>query len=153
LRGSPEELKEAGEKNPDGPAVFVSQVIEGGKGPTFLLTTLRSSMAGFDHNPTINAILAGRLQKFQQFKRRCRRIAESTLYRVSSRPQQPTDKSPKSPPILAPESDDGLLGKTNTTPDHMEPFVAKAPDKKPEPHRTATNRVTGGTDGSLCRWR
>ena len=49
------EMKEAGEKNPDTQPVFVSQMIEGGKGTVFYVSTLRSSMAGFDHKKARNA--------------------------------------------------------------------------------------------------
>jgi hypothetical protein len=49
--------KEAGEKNPDTQPVLVSQVVEGTKGTTFYVTTLRSSLAGFDKNPTMREIL------------------------------------------------------------------------------------------------
>jgi len=49
--------KEAGEKNPDTAPVFVSQVVEGNKGAIFYVSTLRSSMGGFDHNPTTKEIL------------------------------------------------------------------------------------------------
>lgn len=51
------EVKEAGEKNPDTQPVLVSQVIEGTKGTTFYVTTLRSSLAGFDKNPTAREVL------------------------------------------------------------------------------------------------
>jgi hypothetical protein len=51
------ELKEAGERNPDTQPVLVSQVIEGTKGTTFYVTSLRSSLSGFDKNPTAKDIL------------------------------------------------------------------------------------------------
>src|SRR5262249_4391760 len=51
------DLKEAGERNPNTAPVFVSQVVEGGKGTTFYVTTLRSSLGGFDRNPTTREIL------------------------------------------------------------------------------------------------
>jgi hypothetical protein len=49
--------KEAGEKNPDTQPQLVSQVIEGTRGTTFYVTTLRSSLGGFDKNPTMREIL------------------------------------------------------------------------------------------------
>jgi hypothetical protein len=49
--------KEAGEKNPDTQPVLVSQVVEGTKGTTFYVTTLRGSLAGFDKNPTMREVL------------------------------------------------------------------------------------------------
>jgi hypothetical protein len=51
------ELKEAGEKSSDTQTVLVSQVVEGTKGITFYVTALRSSLAGFDKNPSIRDIL------------------------------------------------------------------------------------------------
>lgn len=51
------EVKEAGEKNPDTQPVLVSQVIEGTKGTTFYVTSLRSSLGGFDKNPTARDVL------------------------------------------------------------------------------------------------
>jgi len=51
------EVKEAGEKNPDTQPVLVSQVVEGTKGTTFYVTTLRSSLGGFDKNPTAREVL------------------------------------------------------------------------------------------------
>lgn len=51
------ETKEAREKNPDTQPLLVSQVIEGTKGTTFYVTSLRSSLSGFDKNPTNREIL------------------------------------------------------------------------------------------------
>jgi hypothetical protein len=51
------EIKAAAEKNPNAHPTLVSQVVEGGTGSTFYISTLRSSMGGFDKNPTIQEIL------------------------------------------------------------------------------------------------
>jgi len=51
------ETKEAGEKNPDTQPLLVSQVVEGTRGTTFYITSLRSSLGGFDKNPTVREIL------------------------------------------------------------------------------------------------
>jgi len=51
------EAKDAGESNPNTQPLLVSQVIEGGKGTVFYVTGLRSSLGGFDHNPTTKEIL------------------------------------------------------------------------------------------------
>jgi hypothetical protein len=51
------EIKEAGEKNPDTQPLLVSQVVEGTRGTTFYITALRSSLSGFDKNPTVREIL------------------------------------------------------------------------------------------------
>ncbi len=76
------EMKAAGEKNPDTQPVFVSQVVEGSKGATFYVSTLRSSMGGFDHNPTMREILGEEgFKKFQQINADAVETAESSLYR------------------------------------------------------------------------
>jgi quinol monooxygenase YgiN len=66
------EIKEAGEKNTDTQAVLVSQVIEGTKGTTFYVTSLRSSLSGFDKNPTLHDILGD-----EGFKKFLKASAES----------------------------------------------------------------------------
>jgi antibiotic biosynthesis monooxygenase (ABM) superfamily enzyme len=67
FEGLLKEIKEAGEKNPDMQPFLVSQVIEGTKGTTFYVTSLRSSLAGFDKNPTLHDILGDEgFKKFQK---------------------------------------------------------------------------------------
>ena len=127
-------MKEAGEKNPDAQPVFVSQVIEGGKGTTFYVTTLRSSMAGFDHNPTMKDILGeDGYKKFQQVNADAVEIAESALYRFSPELSNPPDEVAKvAADFWHPKAMMASSAKTKTTPKiTMEPVVAKAPDKKP----------------------
>ncbi len=51
------ELKEVGEKNSETQTVMVSQVVEGTKGTTFYVTSLRGSLGGFDKNPSARDIL------------------------------------------------------------------------------------------------
>jgi hypothetical protein len=51
------EVKEVAEKNSDTQPVLISQVVEGTKGTTFYVTSLRSSLGGFDKNPTARDIL------------------------------------------------------------------------------------------------
>jgi len=73
------DVKEAVQKNPDTQSLFISQVIEGAKGATFYVSSLRSSMAGFDHNPTLRDILGDEgLKKFQQINADAVEITEST---------------------------------------------------------------------------
>ncbi len=123
------EMKEAGEKNPDTQPVFVSQVIEGGKGATFYVSTLRSSMGGFDHNPTLREILGDEgLKKFQQINADAVETAESTLYRFNPELSNPPDEVAKvamdfwrpKPLIVA-------AAKPRTA---MQPDAAKEPVKK-----------------------
>jgi quinol monooxygenase YgiN len=74
------EIKEAGEKNPDAQTVLVSQVIEGTKGTTFYVTSLRSSLGGFDKNPTLHDILGDEgFKKFQKANAESVSGAESAI--------------------------------------------------------------------------
>ena len=90
------EVKEAAEKNPDTQTVFVSQVVEGGKGAIFYVSTLRSSMGGFDHNPTAREILGEEgFKKFTQINADTVEVAESTLYRFNPEISNPPDEVAK----------------------------------------------------------
>lgn len=127
-------VKEAGEKNPEAQPVFVSQVIEGGKGTVFYVSTLRSSMGGFDHNPTIKEILGeDGYKKFQQINAEAVEIAESTLYRFSPELSNPPDEVAKvAADFWHPKATMTASAKTKTAPKStMEPVVQKEPAKKP----------------------
>ena len=127
-------MKEAGEKNPDAQPVFVSQVIEGGKGTIFYVTTLRSSMAGFDHNPTMKDMLGeDGYKKFQQISADSVEIAESTLYRFSPDLSNPPEEVAKvASDFWHPKAAMAATTKTKMAPKtSIEPVVAKEPDKKP----------------------
>jgi hypothetical protein len=124
------DMKEAGEKNPDTQPVLVSQVIEGGKGAIFYLSTLRSSMGGFDHNPTVREILGEEgFKKYQQISAEAIEVADSTLYRFNPELSNPPEEvakvamdfwRPKTPLVAA--------AKPRTA---MEPDATKEPPKKP----------------------
>lgn len=93
------EMKEAGEKNPNTQPVYVSQVVEGGRGTTFYVSTLRSSLAGFDHNLTMAEILGAEgYKKFQQISADTVETADSTLYRISPELSNPPDEVVKVAP-------------------------------------------------------
>lgn len=78
------EAKEAGEKNSNAAPLFVSQVIEGGKGTTFYVTSLRSSLGGFDKNPTLRDILGEEgYKRFLQVNTEAVEETQSTLFRFS----------------------------------------------------------------------
>jgi len=127
-------MKEAGEKNPDAQPVFVSQVIEGGKGTIFYVSTLRSSMAGFDHNPTMKDMLGeDGYKKFLQINSEAVEIAESTLYRFDPDLSNPPDEVAKvASDFWHPKAMMAASTKTKIAPKTaIEPVVAKAPDKKP----------------------
>jgi hypothetical protein len=87
------EMKETTEKNPNVQPAFVSQVIEGTKGTTFYVSTLRTSIGGFDHNPTMRELLGEEsYKKFQQINADAVESAESTLLRfdpdISNPPEE-----------------------------------------------------------------
>jgi hypothetical protein len=87
------ELEQAGEKNPDARPVLVSQAVEGTKGTTFYITTLRSSLAGFDKNPTGRELLGEEgYRKFQQSNAENVEGAESSLNRFSAELSNPAEE-------------------------------------------------------------
>jgi hypothetical protein len=87
------EAKEAGEKAANAQPLFVSQVVEGSKGPTFYVTSLRTSLGGFDKNPTIRDILGEEgFKKFQQVNAESVDHTESTLFRFSPELSNPPEE-------------------------------------------------------------
>jgi len=109
------EVKEAAEKNPQTQPVFVSQVVEGSKGNIYYVSTLRSSLAGFDHNPTMLEILGDEgYRKFQQINADAVEIADSALYRIVPELSNPPDEVVK------------------VAPDFWHPKPMMAPMAKPE---------------------
>ncbi len=87
------EAKEAGEKAANAPPLLVSQVIEGGKGTTFYVTSLRTSLGAFDKNPTIRDILGEQgYKKFLQVNAESVEQTESTLFRFSPELSNPPEE-------------------------------------------------------------
>src|SRR5467141_161429 len=87
------EMKEAGEKAANTQPVLVSQVVEGSKGTTFYVTSLRSSLGGFDKNPTIRDILGEEgYKKFLQVNAESVEQTESTLFRFSPELSNPPEE-------------------------------------------------------------
>ena len=124
------DTKEAGEKNPDTAPVFVSQVIEGSKGAVFYVSTLRSSMGGFDHNPTNKEILGEEgFKKFQQISAEAVEVADSTLYRFDPTISNPPEEVAKvAMDFWRPKAVIVAAAKPRTA---MEPDAAKDAPKKP----------------------
>ena len=124
------EMKEAAEKNADTQPVFVSQVIEGGKGATFYVSTLRSSMGGFDHNPTMREILGDEgFKKFQQINADAVETADSTLFRFNPELSNPPEEVAKvAMDFWRPKAVMAAAAKPKTS---LEPVAAKEPTKKP----------------------
>jgi hypothetical protein len=125
------DVKEAAEKNADTQTVFVSQVVEGSKGATFYVSTLRSSMAGFDHNPTLREILGDDgLKKYQQISADSVEIADSTLFRINPELSNPPEEVAKvAMDFWHPKALMASVAKPKTT---VEPASAKEPIKKPQ---------------------
>ena len=87
------EAKEAGEKTADTQTLLVSQVIEGSKGTTFYISGVRSSMGGFDHNPTTHEILGEEgYKKFLQISAESVEGTESALYHFSPELSNPPEE-------------------------------------------------------------
>jgi quinol monooxygenase YgiN len=85
-------LKAAGEQNPNTQPVLVSQVIEGGKGTTFYVTTLRTGLAGFDNNPTMRDFLGEEgYKKFMQMSAETVENTQSAIYRFSPELSSPSE--------------------------------------------------------------
>ena len=124
------EMKEAGEKNPNTQPVYVSQVVEGGRGTTFYVSTLRSSLAGFDHNLTMAEILGEEgYKKFQQISADAVETADSVLYRISPELSNPPEEVAKvAPDFWHPKAMMAATAKPKAA--AMQP-AAKEPVKKP----------------------
>jgi hypothetical protein len=87
------DAKAAGEQMANTQPVLVSQVIEGGMGTTFYISSLRSSLGGFDKNPTIREILGEEgYKKFLQMSADSIESSESAVYRFSAELSNPTEE-------------------------------------------------------------
>lgn len=87
------EAKEAGEKMASAQPLFVSQVVEGTRGATYYVTSLRTSLGGFDKNPTLREILGEEgFKKFQQVSAEAFEQTESALYRFSPELSNPPEE-------------------------------------------------------------
>ena len=79
------DLKTAGEQAANTQPLFVSQVIEGGDGTIFYVSSLRTSMSGFDNNPTIREILGEEgYKRFLQVSADSVEGTESSILRFSA---------------------------------------------------------------------
>ena len=87
------EVKAAGENNANTQPVLVSQVVEGGKGTVFYITGLRSSLGGFDKNPTMKEVLGEEgYKKFQQAAAETVERTESMIFRFSPELSNPSEE-------------------------------------------------------------
>jgi hypothetical protein len=128
------DLKEAGERNPNTAPVFISQVVEGGKGTTFYVSTLRSSLGGFDRNPTTREILGDEgYKKYLQTNADIVETTESTLYRFSPELSNPPEEVAKVAANFWRPKSAGAASASATKPNSaaVQPTAAKDPVKKP----------------------
>lgn len=87
------EAKAAGEHNANTQPVLVSQVVEGGKGTIFYITGLRSSLGGFDKNPTLKDILGE--EAYKKWQEKAAEIIDSTesmIFRFSPELSNPPEE-------------------------------------------------------------
>ncbi|MGA8142321.1 MAG: hypothetical protein WB987_00340 [Candidatus Acidiferrales bacterium] len=86
------EFKAAGEKAANTQPLFVSQAIEGSKGTVFYVSSLRSSLAGFDNNPTMRELLGEEgYKKFLHVNAEAVEEADSALFRIVPELSNPPD--------------------------------------------------------------
>jgi hypothetical protein len=84
--------KEAAEKMASTQPVLVSQAVEGNKGLVYYITTLRSSLGGFDNNPSTKDILGEEgYKKFLQVNAEAVEEPIFTLYRFNAELSNPPD--------------------------------------------------------------
>jgi len=131
------EAKERGDRNPDAQPLLVSQLAEGGSGAAYYLTGLRSSLGGFDKNPTLKDIVGEEtFAKLQKISAESVESSESGVYRfrpdMSYPPQEVSDVAadywqPK--PAMAAAAKP--KAKTPSGAEATSAAAAKQPDAKP----------------------
>lgn len=90
FEGLLKEAKAAGEQNANTQPLLVSQVIEGGRGTTFYVTSLRSGLGGFDNNPTMREVLGDDgYKKFLQVSADTIENTQSAIFRFSAELSNP----------------------------------------------------------------
>jgi len=129
------QAKEAGEKTANTQPLFVSQVVEGSKGATYYVTSLRSSLGGFDKNPTLQEILGEEgFKKFQQVSAEAVEQTESTLLRFSPELSNPPEQiASASVEFWHPKSMMAAAAKPKTATaktDEMKPATEKQKEKE-----------------------
>ncbi len=87
------EYKATGEQAANAQPLLVSQVIEGAKGTTFYVSSLRPSLGGFDNNPSMKDILGeDGYKKFLQMSSGAIEDSQSALYRYSAELSNPPEQ-------------------------------------------------------------
>lgn len=84
------EMKTAWEANPNTQPVLISQVVDGGEGSTFYISTLRTNFGGFDKTPTTKEILGEEgYKRFTQISQEAVEGSASGIYRFSAELSSP----------------------------------------------------------------
>jgi len=87
------DIKEANDKAADTQPFLISQVVEGGKGATYYITSLRTALGGFDKNPTLREILSDEsFKKFLQVSSDAVAETSSMLFRFDPELSNPTEE-------------------------------------------------------------
>jgi len=130
------DAKEATEKNPNTQPLFISQVVEGSKGTTFYVTSLRSSLGGFDHNPSIHDILGDEgYKKFLQVNADAVETADATLYRFSPELSNPPEEVAKvAADFWRPKAMMAATAKPKTPGAALEPAAQKEKESAKKPN-------------------
>ncbi len=90
------EAKAASEQMANTQPLLISQSVEGTKGTIFYITALRSSLGGFDKNPTMREMLGEEgYKKYSQVNAEAVEGTESALYRFSPALSSPTEEIAK----------------------------------------------------------
>jgi len=90
------EAKAASEQMANTQPLLISQSAEGTKGTIFYVTALRSSLGGFDKNPTMREVLGEEgYRKYSQVNAEAVEGTESALYRFSPALSSPTEEVAK----------------------------------------------------------
>lgn len=127
------EAKEAGEKNPNTQPLLVSQAVEGNKGTVFYVTSFRSSLGGFDNNPTMREILGEEgFKKFQKVNEESVDSAEFALYRLSPALSNPPEEIAKVAADFWQAKPKVEAAAAKHKPAAVEPAKMKEPAEKPK---------------------
>jgi len=90
------EAKAASEQMANTQPLLISQSVEGTKGTIFYITALRSSLGGFDKNPSMREMLGEEgYKKYSQVNAEAVEGTESALYRFSPALSSPTEEIAK----------------------------------------------------------
>lgn len=121
--------KAARDKSSNAYPLLISQAVEGYKDTTFYVSTLRSSLATFDNNPTIREVLGEEgYKKFLQVNAESVESTESWLFRISPEISNPPDEVVAAAPDFWRPKHAAAPSSTKSKTDAMKPA-----EEKPKP--------------------